>query len=303
MRLLLLHNPDAGGEEPSATALVQTLEKAGHKVLTRDPADPAWLESLTGEIEAVVAAGGDGTVRSTAVTLATQAQEPVPLAILPQGTANNIARSVGATGTVTDLASGLKKAERTRLVIGVARGAFGERHFVESAGVGFFASLLASRPPEEDRGTREDKMQAATERLRRHLAQASPLPLAVVADGKDLSGDYLLVEALNISAIGPGATLAPDADHAEPTLHLVLVTERERADLDGFLDRLAAGEPVATRLPSRAIHRLELDWPDGRGHVDDELWPLAGTRSSTPEHAEPERVTVEVVGEVQVLVA
>ena len=301
MRLLLLHNPEAGGDEPPATAVVSALEDGGHTVLTRDPGSDDWLAELTPDLGAVVAAGGDGTVRRAALALA-RAGSVVPLAMLPQGTANNIARSVGATGTATDLAAALGSAARSRLAIGVAEGPWGRREFVESAGVGFFTTLLGSRPPEEDRGPREARLEAAQARLRRHLEEAPPLRLTLRADGVDLTGSYLLAEALNIPAVGPAAPLAPDADHAEPVLRLVLVGASERSVVADSLDRLARGETLATRLPTRPVSELVLDWPDGRGHVDDEVWPVAGTEASTPAHAAPGRVTLRVLTTIPILV-
>ncbi|MBK8004275.1 MAG: NAD(+)/NADH kinase [Gemmatimonadetes bacterium] len=301
MRLLLLHNPAAGGDEPPATALVTTLEDGGHTVLTRDPGSDDWLAELGPDLDAVVAAGGDGTVRRAALVLA-RARSDVPLAMLPQGTANNIARSVGATGTATDLAAALGSAVRSRLAIGVAEGRWGRREFVESAGVGFFTTLLGSRPPEEDRGPREARLAAAQARLRRHLEEAPPLHLTLQADGVNLTGRYLLAEALNIPAVGPGAPLAPDADYAEAALRLVLVGASERSVVADSLDRLARGETLVTRLPSRPVTELVLDWPDGRGHVDDEVWPVAGTGASTPAHAPPGRVTLRIMTTIPILV-
>ncbi len=54
MRLLLLHNPEAGGDEPPATAVVSALEDGGHTVLTRDPGSDDWLAELTPGLGAVV---------------------------------------------------------------------------------------------------------------------------------------------------------------------------------------------------------------------------------------------------------
>ena len=55
----------------------------------------AFARTIDDSIDLAVTAEGEGTVRSAAIALAGR---PIPLAILPFGTANNIALSLGIEG-------------------------------------------------------------------------------------------------------------------------------------------------------------------------------------------------------------
>ena len=82
------------------------------------------------------------------------------MAILPMGTANNIAKSLGGLGVVDELIAGWRGAERQRLRVGSVTSRRGTMRFVESAGVGLFTELVTRGQEEvEDnaaglRGTR-----------------------------------------------------------------------------------------------------------------------------------------------------
>src|SRR5687768_7439178 len=91
MRIWLYWNATAGDETP-LEAITAQIRRAGHEVarVLRDEDAP---DSVVGsKADALVAAGGDGTVARAARALAGSA---MPLAILPLGTANNIATSLG----------------------------------------------------------------------------------------------------------------------------------------------------------------------------------------------------------------
>ena len=131
-RITLVQNPGAGAGAAAQRQLLHVLEEAGHVVTAVEP-DHELGKDLAQRADVVIAAGGDGTVLGVARRLV---YSKVPLAILPLGTANNLARSVGMAND-PDVLLGLLEAPRERLLdIGVATGSWGERYFCESAGVG-----------------------------------------------------------------------------------------------------------------------------------------------------------------------
>jgi diacylglycerol kinase family enzyme len=129
------------------------------------------------------------------------------------------------------------------------------------------------------------------------MEQMRGRPRRVVADGSDLSGDYLLVAALNVGQIGPRVELAPHADPCDGLLDLVLVREDDREALGSYLDALADGERTSLHVPVRRVRRLAVGWPSEGGHLDDELWP----RNADGKGQEENPVSIEVVGSVEVI--
>lgn len=95
MRILLIVNAHARrGAEPLDAAL-DAFAAAGISVIeervARGRDAPAVIRRHAGEIDAIVLAGGDGTVHSAAEALV---ELGLPIGILPLGTANDLARAV-----------------------------------------------------------------------------------------------------------------------------------------------------------------------------------------------------------------
>ncbi len=93
----------------------------------------------------VIAAGGDGTVRACAHALA---DTPVPLAILPLGTANLAARALGVPHqTAAALATAFGGRERRiDLALADLGGTAGGLTFAAMAGIGLDAEVVAATP-------------------------------------------------------------------------------------------------------------------------------------------------------------
>src|SRR5262249_61072305 len=85
------------------------------------------------------AAGGDGTVHKTAWDIM---DSGIPLAILPLGTANNLARSLGFTGSVDEILQSVHCGKSRPFDVGVARRSSRPGYFLEAAGGGVFADHL-----------------------------------------------------------------------------------------------------------------------------------------------------------------
>ena len=309
MRLTLLHNPTAGDGATSSELLCATLRAAGHAVTYQSTKADDFARVLDHPADLVVVAGGDGTVGKVAVCLADGAP---PVAILPLGTANNVARALGSTWNAHALAEGLHdggidRMNRRPLDICEARGPWGATRFVESAGVGLLTRLLrdaAARGRQEATGT-TDKVALGRRHLRRLLDAASPRHVAVDADGEDLSGEYVLVEALNLPRVGPRITLAPADNVGDGRFDLVLLRD---ADRRAFGEAL--GRPVADAsglvgsdgpLTWRRVRRIRLSWDPDDGHLDDEPWPFDAAPSVFG--AAPPLVELAIPGEpLQVVV-
>jgi diacylglycerol kinase family enzyme len=242
-----------------------------------------WQAALDDPGQLVVVAGGDGTVAKVARQLAGSG---IPIALLPLGTANNIGTSLGATPTRSDepLSERWRSAHAITVDVGAVAGPWGECAFLESVGCGLFADLLARELRAKKSGksapTREDAVQQARRKLADALRHTGPRGWRVEWDGSDRSGEYLLVEVMNISRIGPSLALAPDADPGDGELDVVFMREEDRASFDAFFRKPVSAELRPPRLPSQRAREVVLGAGSDPVHIDDRVPHEKG--STTP---------------------
>ena len=95
-RALLLLNPRARRGAEAAGNIAAGLRRAGLELVVEPTGDPSSLAGVirrhAAEVDRVVVAGGDGTINQAVQVLV---ELGLPLAIIPAGTANNMARTVG----------------------------------------------------------------------------------------------------------------------------------------------------------------------------------------------------------------
>jgi diacylglycerol kinase family enzyme len=274
----LIHNPGAGKQgRDDGEKLVAMLAEHGHGVRYRSSKENGWKKALKKQADLVVVAGGDGTVGRVARRMVGRA---VPLAVLPSGTANNIARSLGQIERpYEELVRAWPQARRVKLDVGVARGPWGERYFVEGVGAGVFAALLAKPPGERAKKTRRP-VETALQRLKRVAARCKPLEIAAQLDGRDISGQYLMLEAVNLRYVGPNLHLSQDTRPGDGKFDVVFVTETERPRLVHYLEHWQENRDRLAVLPSLRGKRLRMEWTGFELHIDDKLKPK--------ENAKPE---------------
>ncbi len=259
MRVTLLLNPKAGNGGQSSADLRRAVESAGHAVEVRRAKQSGLAEALRDPGDLVAVAGGDGTVGRVMKALA---GTEVPMAILPTGTANNIARSFGIRGDAADLAARWATADVRRVDVGTARGPWGETRFVESTGVGLLGHLIHPDVGDNLKGTDDARTEA-----RRAARTLAPLELRVELDGRDLTGRYLLLEAMNIRCAGPNLWLAEQARVSDGKLEIVRALERDRVALVALADAFGTARP---HLPTERGKCLRVWCAPDELHVDDE---------------------------------
>lgn len=304
MHLAIIHNDDAGHGVYTGHDLVELFRQAGHDVIGVYP-DVSRMRDTGNTPGAVVVSGGDGTVAKAAVDLC---DGDVPMYVLPSGTSNNVAGTLGAVETIPRLIEQLESALPSRLDIGRVTGAPPHeqqtRLFVEAAGFGFIGSMLSEehRPLLQLWREVRDRISAPTDKWQRAASGVARLVrhqparyVKLIADGVELSGEYVAVQALNIRAIGPRIRLAPNADHADRKLDLLLVKPGDRDALAEYIEARLSPEH-APSMDTRRVTHIEMDWPEDHAHVDDKVWPPPGERDR------PASVRVEVHGAVKLLV-
>lgn len=280
MKVTLIHNPHAGNDrESSGEELLQIIRAAGHSALYQSSRHADWRRVLDQRADLVAVAAGDGIVGKVAKQLV---GKRVPLAILPMGTANNIAGTFDLKGRRPEqLIAGWTNARRVKFDVGAATGPWGSTHFVEGLGIGAFTETMSRLDARKniDLGRHEaaeDKINSALHIMKIRLEGCRALPLKLSLDGRDLSGEYILLEAMNIRSIGPNLRLAAEADPGDGLIDLVLVPNGDRELLNRYLSTRIANEQGSPALTVHRGRRLRIECDEFRVHIDDDVWPSHG---------------------------
>jgi len=271
VRITLIHNPAAGRQHAGdAAKLRKFLSDAGHEVRYQSAKEDGWKGALKKPAELVVVAGGDGTVAKVTRRMVGRG---VPVGVLPSGTANNIARALGLLERpFEELVRGWERPRRVKLDVGIAAGPWGERYFVESVGAGLFAGLLASGSRKKLKKGKSP-VESGLRRLREAAQRCEALEISAALDGRDISGRYLLLEAVNLPYVGPNLHLAHDSQPGDGQFDVVLVSEEERERLLYYLEHWQENRERLGMLPTRRGRRLQIEWTGFALHIDDKLRP------------------------------
>jgi len=267
MRVSLFHNEKAG-DNTSLGSVLELIESSGHELVRVFDREAAIAELTESRTELLVAAGGDGTVSAAARLLAGRT---IPLTILPLGTANNIAKTLQGDASIEELVARWDSADRRLVDLGVARGAWGERRFVEGVGMGLVPATIASTRIEPLAGDDSaSNIASALERYLEVLARLTPRRFTLRLDGKEQTGDFLLVEVLNIRSVGPNLILNPDVDPSDGHFCVVTAGEEHRDEWGRYLQDRVEGRENGLFLPAVPARHIEVHG-GGDVHVDDEL--------------------------------
>ena len=238
---------------------------AGYETSYVSVKDDDFKKTLAGDDDLIVAAGGDGTLASVLLALQDRTR---PVAILPLGTANNFARSLGIAGTPQELVETWTLDRYVEVNIGSVTGYWGTTLFLESYGVGVFPAFL------EDVSKRKkpkgaNNLLKGREAFQETLKEAKPFDVIVKIDGKNYEKTLLGVEVANIAFTGPGLPLAAKADLGDGKLDVVYFETADRKKLIKWIDAPQVEMPPVT---VRKATSVSLTWSDQPARVDDEYF-------------------------------
>jgi YegS/Rv2252/BmrU family lipid kinase len=244
-RLLVIWNPGAGGgadddvdERRGAIQAALAAHGIDAELFESDSeasADRRVDAALDEDFEAIVAAGGDGTVRSVAFRLL---ERDVALGILPLGTAMNVARSLGIPLELEGAAAVLASGAVRPVDVGEVR----RRPFLEIASIGLGAEVLA-----EATHVGEGRVHAALDLLRKAWRyRRSRVRLQL--DGREVRGHALMLAVANGAYTGRGIELAPTARLDDGRFDVLLYEGFGAFGLAAHLARVLLGRPHDERV-------------------------------------------------------
>jgi YegS/Rv2252/BmrU family lipid kinase len=235
-RLLVVYNPTAGRRRRRLfSRVLDQLKIFGCEISLHETRGPGDAESFVqgidaGLYDAVVAAGGDGTIREVVNGLAGRA---IPLGIVPLGTANVLANEIGLSFNASALSQAIARGAPASVYTGEANGHL----FLMMAGIGFDARVVEGTPI----GLKHAMGKAAyvistLAALVRHRpcsyvveidGVAHAAAAVVIAKGHYYGGRFIIANAAQLSA---------------PVLQVALFAKGRRRDLVRYALALATGQ-------------------------------------------------------------
>ncbi len=234
-RFFLITNPGAGlTGSPLLDAVANMLLSAGAELTLTQPGDIDTARRQVREaagsarFDAILAAGGDGTIRQVAASLIGTG---TPLGIVPVGTGNVLAHEIGLAPEARIIADMLLGGPVIQAVCARAN----DEPFLLMAGAGFDARVIA----------------ALDHRLKSHVgkaAYAAPMigalahpvdTLTVTVDGTEHEASWAVIA--NVRHYGGNFVMARRTGISERGLQAILFKARNRGELVSQLMALAMG--------------------------------------------------------------
>ncbi|HEY0668187.1 MAG TPA: diacylglycerol kinase family protein [Sphingobacteriaceae bacterium] len=268
----LLHNPTAGDEEHSKEELISLIQSKGYECNYSSTKEKGWDELKDGT-DFIIIAGGDGTVRKMVKKLVYRKliDKQYPIALLPMGTANNIAATLGFIDQPENIIKSWNNNNLKRIDIGKVSG-IDETFFLEGFGFGVFPRLMKEMKERDIEATTPEKeletaLKILTEIIDSYKAKSCTLEI----DGINHSGNFLMVEILNIRSIGPNLALAPMADPGDGLFEIVLIKEEQKEEFKQYIINKLNGIEESFIFSVINARNITINWDGKFAHADDEL--------------------------------
>jgi diacylglycerol kinase (ATP) len=281
----LIHNPGAGDEAHSKSTLLRLIEAAGHECRYCSTDSESWKD-IDPKADFIVIAGGDGTVKEIITELLKRenAAKRLPIAILPCGTANNIAESLNIKGEMIDIIRSWSNPETTAIDVGEIFDIEEKTDFfIESFGYGLFPFLMKEmgKTGKNKIEDKEEKIKAAQQLMHEISHSYKPHYCELIIDGEDYSGEFLMAEIMNTRFIGPNLFLSPHGHPGDGTFEVVLIPGEDQAKFAAYVDSKINDAEIVYSFVTIKAEDVKIKWKGTHVHVDDEQIKL---KENQPVH-------------------
>ncbi|MFM7192268.1 MAG: lipid kinase, partial [Microcystaceae cyanobacterium] len=213
-RALLLINRHARRGKQGFAQAIDLLDDLGFELITvpvkssKSPAE--YIHYYADQIDLVIVGGGDGTLNTVVNSLV---EHQLPLGILPLGTANDLARTLGLPLAIADACQVIAAGHSKAIDLGKVNG----RYFFNVASLGL--SVEITQQLTKGAKQRWGVFAYALTALR-VLSQTRPFHATIRANGEELTVKTLQVAVGNGLYYGGGLAIAADATIDDECLDL-----------------------------------------------------------------------------------
>jgi diacylglycerol kinase (ATP) len=256
LRVLILINPNASMAQAPLPAITSWFEERCNALIVvgKKKARAKELKEHGENMDLIVIGGGDGTI-SKALSALLKLKKP--FAVLPLGTANDFARTIGVPADPLQAAQIALNGRQHRIDVGTVN----DRPFVNVASVGVATKVAKAQSKTQKRRWR---VWAYAISLLRAVRNLKPIFVHLEIDGKPTwSGQVYQVSVGNGRYHGGGLTVAEDAAIDDGKLHLYLIYPGRLWQLVASLAHLKFGlaKPDVLRQLKATTVTLNTDRP------------------------------------------
>lgn len=261
-KILFIVNPNAG--KKISGQLIETIKKVFPSDIYNEIA--IWkdrehfheiVETLkSGNYTDAVAVGGDGTVNQVAKTVLNSG---ITLGIVPAGSGNGLARSLGLSMNVEEAIKQIAKGNTTLIDSGTVNGT----PFFCTSGVGFDAHIGKLFATSAKRG-----LQSYVKITLREFSSYKAKDYKISIDGKEFDRKAFLITVANAGQYGNNFYIAPQAKLNDGIFHIVILKPfslfagigtvikvlQRKANEASLIETFTGKEIIVKRSSSDSIH-------------------------------------------------
>jgi diacylglycerol kinase family enzyme len=256
--------------------LIRQIKAAGFDCRYSSTKEDSWKKLEPG-FDLLAIAGGDGTVRKVLRQLLKKKDKELsaPIAVLPLGTANNIAKTLNLQKPTAEIIASWKQPQIKPVDIGLVKNIPDVKFFLEGLGFGIFPYLMKEmKKAGKVYPSPQEELKGALKKLHTILSSYKARQCKLTVDGTDHSGKFFMVEVMNIKSIGPNMLLAPDADPGDGEFEIVLVPEAHQEKFAEFILQDLIGGEDAYHFHTLKGKDINIQWDGVRVHADDQMLKL-----------------------------
>ena len=245
MNIGVIFNPAAFDEPGKLEAALsgRDVTTSWFETTETDPGPGQVNDAVAWGADVVIVCGGDGTVRACAEGLA---RAGVPMAIVPAGTGNLLARNLDLPTDLAEVVDAAIAGGRVSIDLGRVEG----EAFAVMAGAGLDAAIMAETSSESK--DRLGVLSYVVEGIR-HISDPPTEARITVDGGETTTGSWLTVLVGNLGRLPGGVDLFPDSRIQDGALDLVALPA------GGLASTLEVGASVLAGENNESLLRLRGD--------------------------------------------